>query len=361
MKKDYLYPLRRFHGELHGWKTDIQAQKPLIKYLRTPFGKKAYVFGSPDYDNLGDSAILIAEVKFLEKVGFQTEQIKEITVSEYLKDREIIRRWGSKNSLICGLGGGNMGNQWPREERFRSILFEDFPENPSVIFPQTIHFIDNGHKFEDEQKTVQYYDGHKNLTIVSREKRSEEVVRSLYPHCNVILIPDIVLSAKMEDFGAIGQERNGVLFCCRSDTEKSIDNSVWERLQEVVNKAGKKFCTTDTNAGYQVTKDNRRESVRKKMQEFCGAELVITDRLHGMIFAALTGTPCIVFSNYNHKVKGTYDWISYLPYIRYVETEEEAVKLIPELLQMKNCKYDNTPLIPYFDKLAEVVKEKCRR
>lgn len=361
MKKDYLYPLRKLHGELHECKIGIQGKKPLIKYLRTPFGKKVYVFGSPDYDNLGDSAILIAEMKFLEKVGFRSEHIKEITVSEYLRDRETIRRWGSKRRLICGLGGGNMGNQWPREERFRSILFEDFRKNPAVIFPQTIHFIDNGHKNEDEQNTVKCYDGRKKLTIVARERHSEEIMRSMYPHSNMILAPDIVLSGQMEDFGASEQERDGVLFCCRSDSEKSVDNSVWERLQEVANEAGKKSCITDMNAGYQVTKDNRRECVRKKMQEFCSAELVITDRLHGMIFAALTGTPCIVFSNYNHKVKGTYDWISYLPYIRYVETEEEAVKLIPELLKMKNCKFDNTPLIPYFDKLAEVVKEKCRR
>ena len=75
-----------------------------------------------------------------------------------------------------------------------------------------------------------------------------------------------------------------------------------------------------------------------------------------MIFAALTGTPCIVFSNYNHKVKGTYEWISYLPYVKYAETAEEAILYIPELLQMKNCHYDSTPLKPYFEKLAEIVK-----
>ena len=95
------------------------------------------------------------------------------------------------------------------------------------------------------------------------------------------------------------------------------------------------------------------------MQEFCGAELLITDRLHGMVFAALTGTPCIVFSNYNHKVKGTYEWIKYLPYIRYVETQKEAISLIPDLMTMKNCQYDNAFLLQHFEILAKVVKQKC--
>ena len=71
-------------------------------------------------------------------------------------------------------------------------------------------------------------------------------------------------------------------------------------------------------------------------------------------------TPCIAFSNNNHKVKGTYDWIRYLPYIKYAETIEEAEGYIPELLAMKNCRFDNTPLLPYFEKLKEVVIEVCR-
>jgi len=113
---------------------------------------------------------------------------------------------------------------------------------------------------------------------------------------------------------------------------------------------------TDTHLETDVTKDTRREMIRNKMQEFAQAQLVVTDRLHGMVFSAVTGTPCIAFSNYNHKVKGTYQWIKYLPYIKYAETAEEAIAYIPELLAMKNCRFDNAPLQPYYEKLAEAVK-----
>ena len=77
-----------------------------------------------------------------------------------------------------------------------------------------------------------------------------------------------------------------------------------------------------------------------------------------MIFAAITGTPCIVFSNYNHKVKGTYDWISYLSYIKYVENVEEAINILPSLLEVKDCVFDNTSLMKYYDKMACIVKKK---
>jgi pyruvyl transferase EpsI len=73
----------------------------------------------------------------------------------------------------------------------------------------------------------------------------------------------------------------------------------------------------------------------------------------------LAGTPCVVFSNYNHKVKSTYDWISYLPYIRYADTLDDAVQAITELIQMDECVFDNTPLVPYFDQLKDIILEAC--
>lgn len=357
--KDIFYSLRRLHGSIHEKRLDYQRIRKLKKYLKYPRGRKAYVLGSPVYSNLGDSAILLAQIEFLRSAGWDRKRIKELTFREYYQDREIIRKSIHNNQPIYGLGGGNMGNQWPIEEKFRYDLMDDFPNNPIIIFPQTIFFLPNSK--EAELKSISYYNGRNEFTIVAREEKSLGIMRNLYPDATILFTPDIVLSVAMETFGAVGQERKGVLFCVRSDAEKSIDDNIWIELEESLDSLGAKHRRTDMYSDCSVTKDNRAECVRKKMQEFCGAELAITDRLHGMIFAAITGTPCIVFSNYNHKVKGTYDWISYLPYIRYVETVDQAKAAISELLAMKNCRFDNEPLKPYFEKLAEVVKKECPR
>ncbi len=42
---------------------------------------------------------------------------------------------------------------------------------------------------------------------------------------------------------------------------------------------------------------DRMEELNSKFAEFLSSGLVITDRLHGMIFAAITGTPCIALDN----------------------------------------------------------------
>ncbi|MDK8210749.1 polysaccharide pyruvyl transferase family protein, partial [Bacillus subtilis] len=71
--------------------------------------------------------------------------------------------------------------------------------------------------------------------------------------------------------------------------------------------------------------------------KFKAAEVVLTDRLHGMIFCAITRTPCIVFNNYNHKIESSYnDWLKDLKYIKFINTSEmtsfeEVNKIIEEL------------------------------
>ena len=71
----------------------------------------------------------------------------------------------------------------------------------------------------------------------------------------------------------------------------------------------------------------------------------------------MTGTPCLVFSNFNFKVKGTYEWLSYLPYLRFAEHIGQAEQYMKELLAMEDQHYDDEPLLPYFRELAEALKD----
>jgi pyruvyl transferase EpsI len=101
---------------------------------------------------------------------------------------------------------------------------------------------------------------------------------------------------------------------------------------------------------------NRNICVREKMQEFCDSKLVITDRLHGMIFATITGTPCIVFGNNHHKVRESYEWIKYLPYIEFVESVDEAKEAIARLAHFGNGFFENGTLLPLYDELRDTIK-----
>lgn len=326
------------------------------QYFNLPLGRKYCLTGTPEHTNIGDSAIVIAELLLL-KSQLPEQRVKEITVHEQKHFQILTCRIMTPRRRHFWHGGGNMGDLWVKEENFRRQYLIQKGAGDPLVFPQTIYYSDNpeGQKRMEESKAV--YNS-REVTLTARERTSFEIMRKLYPDANILLVPDIVLSAGMSDFGAVPAVRFGVLFVTRNDPERVVDESVWMELEDHARALGYKTRRTDMISDVRVTKENRAECVRRKMQEFCGAELVITDRLHGMVFAALTGTPCVAFGNNHHKVKGTCDWISYLPYIKFAETFEDARACMPTLLGMKDCHYDKTPLLPYFEELAAAVRGK---
>ena len=352
-------PLRR----LYWWyfprleaRVERRRRRRLWKQLVFPLGKKVYLIGPRWHENLGDSAIVLAQKRFLEKCGWDEAHIKELTARDYERDWERIQKWIPRGSVIAQLGGGHLGNQWIYEENLHRQQVSAFPKYKNVIFPQTICYLPNECGREEERSSAAVYDGRKNLTMVARERISYETMRSLYPNTKVLMTPDIVLSATMEDFGVRQQERSGVLLCLRNDPERVLDQQAHDELEALLCSEHLSYGYVDMYSAQPVTRENRLEQVRDKMEQLSKARLVITDRLHGMVFCALTGTPCIAMSNNNHKVRGTYDWISYLPYIRFVGSVGDVEEYLPELLAMEHCSFDNTPLQPCFEQLAKVVR-----
>ena len=357
MEKDNLLFLRRLHGRIHEWRIKKQESIILIKCLVWPFGKKVYLIGTPEHTNIGDSAIVLAEKAFLEKSGFKKNQIKEITLNEYSKYSDIIKKCVRKNQLICWLGGGNMGDQWLGEEYFRRNAMADFKENPMIIFPQTIYYTNTEGGKKEKELSVKYYDGNDRLTIVAREKISFDIMRELYPNVKILLTPDIVLSSTKELYGIKKEKRTDILLCMRNDSEKSLSIRECKIIEDILRKKVGDFKRTDMMSDIPVTKENREVCVQRKMREFAHAKLVVTDRLHGMVFAAITETPCIVFSNYNQKVSGTYEWIKGLNYIHYVNSVEELEKEIENLLEIKEGVFGNSTWSSAFNKLEETIKQ----
>ena len=325
-------------------------------FLRYPLGHKFYFFGTPEHINVGDSAIVIAEKLFLKKY-FPKISIKELTITEYRNNHHLIQKYYSKRGIAICDGGGNFGTLWYDAEFIRYDLISTLKEDPIIVFPQTVFFSNDEKGKRALENSCLYYESRNNIVLIAREKKSYESLKSSYRDTSTLLVPDIVLSTTMDDFGVKATRRDGILTVFRHDIEQLMSDHDREKIFMYCKREKIKLKKSDMYSGVPVTKENRLMVVRDKMQEFVDAELVITDRLHGMIFAAITETPCIVFSNNHHKISGSYEWISYLPYIQYVTSVQEALDKIPELMKCKNNKYNNEPLRIYYEELARVVGE----
>ena len=108
MIRRVLNRIRYLHDCCHAKYKKFKEYVKTIKYLKTPFGKKVYVIGTPEHSNLGDSAIVISEKYFLTKCGLSSKRVKEITFEEYMNNRKLICSLINKKQLICHVGGGNM-------------------------------------------------------------------------------------------------------------------------------------------------------------------------------------------------------------------------------------------------------------
>lgn len=357
MIRRVLNRIRYLHDCCHVKYKKFKEYVKTIKYLKTPFGKKVYVIGTPEHSNLGDSAIVISEKYFLTKCGLSSKRVKEITFEEYMNNRKLICSLINKKQLICHVGGGNMGNQWIKEEYFHRMLIEDFKFNQEIIFPQTIFYDDSSKGKMEMNNSISVYNK-KSLTIAARERTSYEIMCSIYPEANIILVPDIVLYAGIKAFSMLNDsfEKEGVLLCFRDDAEKKMSDADQSHVRDFLIKNDYKFTNTDMHANEKVTKLNRNELVKKKIEEFLRSQVVITDRLHGMILSVITGTPCIVFGNYNHKIKGTYDFIKKLGYVKYIENIKDFDDIFFKMVNLENCKYDNDFFVSHYQELSRYVK-----
>lgn len=147
--------------------------------------------------------------------------------------------------------------------------------------------------------------------------------------------------------------------CLRRDHERSLTTQETSLVQDILrnNFPQEPLKVTDTVLDTYISKEDRNYQLDKKLDEFKSAKLVITDRLHGMVFAAITGTPCIAMSNANKKVKGVYHWLKEVPYITYIDDTAEFEAALKSLNLQKTYTYDNTIAWQNFEPLCQLISK----
>lgn len=310
--------------------------------------KKAFFFLAADYGNLGDVAITYAQTKFLESHGYQ---VVEVPISKTAEGIWWVKNNIQNDDIVTLVGGGNMGDLYEQIEILRQLVIQQFPCNKIISFPQTFDFSNSLNGQKQLSKAKRAYRSHNNLIIVAREQVSYQLMKENFSQNKVIITPDIVMT--LENIAKVIL-RKGVVVCLRNDKEKFIDDSTTQLLLGCLKQAfNQDIIYRDTH----IDENNLSPNVRIKAlndiwKTFNQAELVVTDRLHGMIFAYITNTPCIVFQNNNHKIKGIYDWIRYQPSMYLVE-KFDANQIETMVQRIKSSKFCAKDIAQQFNPLIE--------
>lgn len=332
--------LNKIKHLIHLFKASFYYKKQIKLLSNTRNKKRIILFCTPEHGNLGDHAIAIAQHKFL-KDNYSKTEVIEITSAFYKKKKEKIKEFVNNDDILIISGGGFLGSLWLYEENIVRNIIDTFKKNKIIIFPQTIFFKKNDFGEDELKKSKEIYQKHKNLYISIRDKNSIfEAEKLINNKKNILYIPDIVLYLKGLSLQKNTIKNNDILICLRKDKEKIRDNKIDNIISQLKNKYSIKY--TDTVINLFIFPNKRKKYVEDKILEFANSKIVITDRLHGMIFAFLTKTPCIALNNSSGKVLGVYEWIKECGYIKVVDNVEEIPSLINILLsqEIKNITLD---------------------
>lgn len=318
------------------------------------YSNSVVLLGTPTHCNIGDAAIAIAELDFLQDNGYR---VIEISVNEWKKYKKIITKKINKKTLLLH-GGGNFGDLWPYEENIREEIIQSFPNNGFILMPQTF-FVTSSFSNESRIEMQKKYNDNR-FDLFAREKISYERMISMFPNAKCYLVPDIVLyETNKKIFDIYNIEKSvDILMVLRNDREGILDHNDISFLCNIANSNKLSYKLSDMLYHSSVIKkEDRKRIIQQKLEEIKSSKVVITDRLHAMIFAFISNVPCIILNNNNYKIKGVYKWIEENGSVFVADNIEDVPLFINKALSIKpNNNFDDR----LFNKLrSAMLKGEC--
>ena len=284
----------------------------------------------PDYSNVGDSAIWLGQMAYLDQRGRTPSYYAAIADFEDDACRAAI----GGNGPILIQGGGNMGTLWPKHEAFRRHLLRVHRGRPIVQLPQSLHYDDPGTTAD----MAQAIRDHGQFTLLVRDARSLAFARAHFA-CPIHLCPDAALM--------LGPQRRTpatvpVFALLRTDHERSAgdapplpvgivaddwieEDGAQKRLLRLSLKIGRLFSRDP--AGQRAVRQRRLAEWRlqRGLAMLSTGETVVTDRLHAHILSLLLDIPHILLDNSYGKVAGFADqWTAGYAGLRRATSREAA-------------------------------------
>lgn len=192
-----------------------------------------------------------------------------------------------------------------------------------------------------------------------RGNRSLDFVRTAFPNVASICVPDMALQIDAE----FSQARKGILLCMRDlDDESGLVTDEYAQVLNVVKELdpaaeiSKNIYQDDYNS--KIYSDIRQSVVMRELRKFASHRVVVTDRLHGLIFAILTRTPCVVLSAYNYKIAEFYQAFIKSEAVFFMDRNLEELE--NTIVRAMNTEFDEDEVVDneLFEKAYQVITER---
>ncbi|MDJ0392280.1 polysaccharide pyruvyl transferase family protein [Rhodococcus sp. G-MC3] len=320
----------------------IRRETLAVMRRHTAPGDRIALLDFPSHHNAGDSLIYAGQAAYLDQLKVGVDYVSDLhthsdaLLRERLTDRTIFLH-----------GGGNFGDRWPAHQAFRERIVARFPNNKIVALPQGIDYADP----DALAKTAAMYAKHSDLTLMLREQRSYDIARANFPSNNVEYCPDMAFGAEIEK--SVDGSAVDVVKLLRVDSEgldhgavdidyssvqydwgvRGKDLALWQVIT-LPTRIANNYPNT-TRLLYPALARSYRQiaalNLRVAQRILNKAPVVLTDRLHAAVLAAMMGKRVVAMDNANKKVSGIYSaYLHRFDNVRFAATSAEAADLVAQ-------------------------------
>ena len=292
----------------------------------------------PDYPNVGDSAIFLGLLNYFED--------RKIAISAAMSIDTLSYKSVKKAQTIVLMGGGSFGGLYPISDEHR-LLAASLLDSDSLYIqaPQSVHFVSDDFK---DHITRQLKDvPRKRLSF--RDQESVEILNSL--NLESILIPDSSIFLDDSNLRKFGNSKvsNPAVYLVRGDQEghhsskdsvdtKWLTDDLILRLSSKIRKLGRyfEFVAVLINPSTKRWKRIAQRRLNRGLKLLEDADVVITDRLHGMLIGLHLGRQVVALDNTNFKLtRYKAAWLKDSPKLHFVNNMDETESAVLKLTSLK--------------------------
>lgn len=292
------------------------------------------LFDFPNYSNVGDSAIWLGQLFYLEKIRHVRYLAVDSLTLSCFPDLP-------SSTVVLINGGGNLGDLWSRHQLFRENIIAHYRKNRIIQLPQSIFFENSS----NEERCRKVFSAHADFNLLVRDLESLEKGRRLHSG-STQLCPDMALM--LTGLTRSRDPSDPIVGLLRTDKEKITETMSLKKLAEfpvfdwveepktALSQITSQLETIQakyprwTRSLYYPKQYLYRGLAKNRLRRGCQilsrGQVVITDRLHGHILCTLMGIPHVVLDNSYNKIgnfRGA--WKTGKDYCLAAKTLEDAV------------------------------------
>lgn len=325
----------------------------LDRSLRAVLGdaRRVALVNFPNHGNAGDPAIWLGARASLRRLGVRVGYQS----SWRTFDAGALQRAVPDGPVLLN-GGGNLGDLYPGgQQGLRERLLAELVGRPIVQLPQSIHF----EQPAGLSRFAGLLEGHGVVTLMVREEVSRGIAGRAFPTTRCVLAPDLAFG--LGPWSRSGPPVHDVVWLLRADKEvvsrgpapvgpqdrvvdwldattmpenRTSSGTRWLNrvLSDRVGRGGRTPAAAWRPLAATFT-PMARGWVDAGMRSLGQGRVVVTDKLHGHLFALLLGIPHVVLDNSYGKVRATYDtWTHASPLVHWAGSFDEARATADRLL-----------------------------